>query len=182
MATNSVEPVAASGSEEPTIARRAYVRSGVGQRASGVAVAALIISLVALGAVIATLLLTLHQQQSEEHPAAVAAAPSPQQPAANSAPQSQPAPASAAQQTSPSQAPSKSSQAASDEAMQRELNMKLATDQQLAFHPLDATVENGRVRLRGTLPDERLKDRAESIAKSIKGVKEVANLISVQAG
>ena len=69
-----------------------------------------------------------------------------------------------------------------DEAMQRELNMKLATDQQLAFHSLDATVQNGRVGLRGTLPDERLKQRAESIAKSIRGVKEVTNLISIQAG
>jgi hypothetical protein len=43
--------------------------------------------------------------------------------------------------------------------MQRELNMKLATDPQLAFHPLDATVQNGRVRLRGALPNERLKER-----------------------
>ena len=76
----------------------------------------------------------------------------------------------------------RSSQAASDEAMQRELNMKLATDPQLAFHPLDATVENGRVRLRGTLPNERLKERTESIAKSIRGVKEISNQISIQPG
>jgi hyperosmotically inducible protein len=182
MATNSVEPVAANGSEEPIIARHAEVRSDVGSRASGVAVAALIISIVALGAVIATLLLTLHRQQSEEHPAGVAAASSPQQAAANPAPQSQPAPTSAAPQASPSQAQSKSSQAASDEAMQRELNMKLATDPQLAFHPLDATVQNGRVRLRGALPNERLKERTESIAKSIRGVKEISNQISIQPG
>jgi len=66
--------------------------------------------------------------------------------------------------------------------MQRELNLKLATDPQLAFYPLDATVVDGRVRLRGTLPTDRMKELAESIAKSIRAVKSIDNEITVRPG
>ena len=181
MSNNTVETVSGSHPPNSPNSRRAKVRPDGGSRASGVAVAALIISIVALGAVFATLLVTLHRQQTEDHSLtqAAAAAPSPQQTMAVPAtPPSQPAPTSQPAQAQRSEA----SQAVSDEAMQRELNMKLATDQELALHPLDATVKNGRVTLRGTLPSERLKERVESIAKSIRGVKEVANQISVQGG
>jgi hypothetical protein len=61
-------------------------------------------------------------------------------------------------------------------------SFKLATDPQLAFYPLDATVVDGRVRLRGTLPTDRMKELAESIAKSIRGVKSIDNEITVRPG
>ena len=52
--------------------------------------------------------------------------------------------------------------------------------QELRSYTIDVKVKSGTVTLSGTLPTEELKERAERVAKTVKGVREVTNKIIVQ--
>jgi osmotically-inducible protein OsmY len=57
--------------------------------------------------------------------------------------------------------------------------MKLATDADVKGGALDVTVKNGEVTLRGRVDSDKGKRKAEKLAKKVKGVKVVDNLLVV---
>lgn len=67
-----------------------------------------------------------------------------------------------------------------DVAIDKALNLKLLKDRSFEINPIDASSNNGWVILRGDIPNEALKRRAESIARSISGVKGVRNELTIK--
>ena len=66
-----------------------------------------------------------------------------------------------------------------DAALQTKLDKAFSDDPQISAASIDATVVNGRVRLAGTVGSEAVKQHAERVAYSIKGVLGVDNKIVV---
>lgn len=67
-----------------------------------------------------------------------------------------------------------------DVKIDRELNRKLLHDPAFQRYPIDASSNNSWITLRGSVPTRQLRARAESIAKSIPGVKGVSDQLTVQ--
>jgi len=67
----------------------------------------------------------------------------------------------------------------SDDAISDQVRIKLSSDPVVKGGGLDADVKNGVVTLTGTVAEQRQKDKAGKIAKSVKGVKSVINNITV---
>lgn len=66
-----------------------------------------------------------------------------------------------------------------DSAIQADVDKKLADDPTLSTLGITATVLNGKVLLVGTVKSEALKAHVEKLVKSVKGVKQVDNQITV---
>jgi len=69
-----------------------------------------------------------------------------------------------------------------DTALKGSTKAALELDRNLKPFALDIAVEDGVVTLRGALPDEALRARAEQVAAAVPDVRRVVNEISVEAG
>jgi hypothetical protein len=69
-----------------------------------------------------------------------------------------------------------------DSAIQSAIDKKMAEDAALSTAAVTATVSGGKVTLIGTADTRAIKDQAERLVKSIKGVKSVDNQIVVSGG
>ncbi|MEK6409005.1 MAG: BON domain-containing protein [Acidobacteriota bacterium] len=160
---------------------------------SGGAIAALVLAAIAAAVVITMLILNSQQRDSEDQlaqeRARTAAAqqqqpqqpsqPSPQQPVIVM-PQSQPAPAPVVVPVpAPSQAPSATAPTSTE--VEVDITSKLLDDQDLRSQSIDVKVNGGTAVLSGRVPNEELKSRAETIARTVKGVRSVTNNITVQS-
>lgn len=66
-----------------------------------------------------------------------------------------------------------------DDRISDQVRMRLATDADVKGGALDVTVKNGEVTLRGRVDSDKGKKKAEKLAKKVKGVKLVDNLLVV---
>jgi osmotically-inducible protein OsmY len=66
-----------------------------------------------------------------------------------------------------------------DQAVVATVQMNLKTDPELAVAGLKVEAENDLLVLRGTVPNEAAKKRAEEIAKKTHGIEKIANHIDV---
>lgn len=66
-----------------------------------------------------------------------------------------------------------------DDALYDQVRIKIATDRTVGGGNIVVKVTNGAVELTGTVKTERQKDRAEKLAKKVKGVKTVDNKLKV---
>lgn len=71
---------------------------------------------------------------------------------------------------------------ADDSTIQSAIDKKMAEDATLSTAAVTATVSSGKVTLIGTADTRAIKDQAERLVKSIKGVKSVDNQIVVSGG
>ena len=67
-----------------------------------------------------------------------------------------------------------------DDTISDAVRVKLASDQVVGVLPLQVTVKDGVVTLAGSVEQKSLKSRAESVAKKVKGVKQVVNNIEIK--
>lgn len=67
-----------------------------------------------------------------------------------------------------------------DIAITTAINAKLAADDRLSALKIDVDTDNGRVVLRGTAPDTASRNRATDLARTVDGVSDVNNELSVQ--
>jgi osmotically-inducible protein OsmY len=65
----------------------------------------------------------------------------------------------------------------SDDRILDELNERISEDAMVGASEIDCTVRNGEVTLSGTCRDRETRTRAEEIAESVYGVREVTNTI-----
>lgn len=70
----------------------------------------------------------------------------------------------------------------SDERIKEDLNERLTQDPYIDAWEIEVRVESGEVILTGTVDDRQSKHRAEDIAESVSGVKDVQNQIRVKKG
>jgi hyperosmotically inducible protein len=68
---------------------------------------------------------------------------------------------------------------ASDDRIYDEVRRKLANDVTVKGGGLDVVVKNGAVTLQGRVHDGKAKEKAEKIAKKVKGVVSVANQLKI---
>lgn len=68
---------------------------------------------------------------------------------------------------------------AADAKIYDQVRFRLSGDRDVKGAALDVDVKDGIVVLRGKIPTEKLKDRAEKIARKVKGVKQVKNELVV---
>jgi osmotically-inducible protein OsmY len=69
--------------------------------------------------------------------------------------------------------------ASSDDRISDQVRMRLATDPDVKGGALDVAVKNGEVTIRGRVDTDKGKKKAEKLAKKVKGVKVVDNLLVV---
>lgn len=69
-----------------------------------------------------------------------------------------------------------------DTALKGSVKAALELDRNLRLFAIDIDVDDGIVTLRGSLPDEALRGRAEQVAAAVPEVRQVQNEISVDAG
>jgi osmotically-inducible protein OsmY len=67
-----------------------------------------------------------------------------------------------------------------DDTISDAVRVKLASDQVVGVLPLEVTVKDGVVTLAGSVEAKSMKSRAESVAKKVKGVKQVVNNIEIK--
>lgn len=157
------------------------------QGMSGGAIAALVIAAIAAAVVITMLILNSQQRDSEDQLAQerARAAAAQQTPA----PQSQQQPVIVVPQSQPMTVPvpvpvpSQSAQpevAPTSASIEIDISSKLLNDSELRASIIDVRVSGGTASLSGHVPTEALKKRAEQIARTVKGVRNVANDIVVQ--
>ena len=158
---------------------------------SGGAIAALVLASIAVGVLIAMLIVNTQQRNRDEElaqdrermAAAQQAQPSPQpsqqpvqQPPIVVTPQPSATPVPV---PVPSQPPPVAT-APSSTQLEVDVTAKFLDDQDLRTHPLDVKVTGGTAVLSGQVPTDELKDRAEKIARSIKGIRSIVNSIVVK--
>lgn len=66
-----------------------------------------------------------------------------------------------------------------DEALYDKVRIAIARDREVGGGKIDVKVTNGVVELTGTVKQDKLKDRAEKLARKVKGVKNVENKLRV---
>src|SRR5450759_2146741 len=76
--------------------------------------------------------------------------------------------------------PAKDPPQVTDDTISDAVRVKLASDQVVGVLPLQVTVRQGVVTLAGSVDQKSLKSRAESVAKKVKGVKQVVNNIEIK--
>ena len=76
--------------------------------------------------------------------------------------------------------PAKDPPQVTDDTISDAVRVKLASDQVVGVLPLQVTVKNGVVTLGSSVEAKSLKSRAESVAKKVKGVKQVVNNIEIK--
>ncbi len=67
----------------------------------------------------------------------------------------------------------------SDDKIYDMVRQRLANDPDVKGAGFEVTVKNGAVTLKGTVHDERARDKAEKIAKKVKGVTSVTNQLKI---
>src|SRR5215475_5665153 len=170
--------------------RDSVVRESRGM--SGGAIAALVLASIAVGVLIAMLIVNTQQrnrdeelaQERERMAAAQQAQPSPQplqqpiqQPPIVVTPQPSATPVPVASPSQPAPAPSAQP---SSTQLEVDVNTKFLDDQDLRTHALDVKVTGGTAVISGQVPTDELKERAEKIARSVKGIRSVINSIVVK--
>lgn len=70
----------------------------------------------------------------------------------------------------------------SDQRIHEDVCERLSDDDEVDASDISVSVQNGEVTLDGTVPDRRSKHRAEDIAESVGGVKDVHNSLRTQKG
>jgi osmotically-inducible protein OsmY len=76
--------------------------------------------------------------------------------------------------------PAKDPPQVTDDTISDAVRVRLASDQVVGVLPLQVTVKQGVVTLAGSVDQKSLKSRAESVAKKVKGVKQVVNNIEIK--
>ena len=158
---------------------------------SGVAIAALVIAAVAAAVVVTVMILNNQQserdrqlaQERERESAVQQQAVQPSQQPSQQAPiiVQVPQPGAPAQTTpAPSQVVPSESSAPSSIDIEIAVTSKLLDDPELKSHSVDVKARAGTVTLSGSLPNQDLKSRAEKVARTIKGVRDVINNIVVE--
>jgi type II secretory pathway pseudopilin PulG len=157
---------------------------------SGGAITALVLAAIAAAVVITMLVMNNQQRNSDEELAqerartaaaqqAQAQQPS-QQPPVLVVPQSQPSTVPVPVPVPSQPAPSTSATAPTSTELEIDINSKLLDDQDLRSYPIDVKVTGGTAMLRGHVPNDELKTRAEKLARTVKGVRSVINSIVVK--
>ena len=154
--------------------------------ASGAALAAIVIGVIALAAIIILFVMNQNQQdtastaQQQPPQTTIVQQPAQQPPVVvqQPAPATQPAPVIINGQPAPASGGSTSS-GPDDGAIQAAIDKKLNDDPTLSSLGITATVLNGKVTLMGSVKTEALKTQVERAVKNIKGVKSLDNQISV---
>lgn len=67
----------------------------------------------------------------------------------------------------------------SDNKIYDAVRERLANDPDVKGAGLDVTVKDGAVTLKGTVPDEKAREKAEKITKKVKGVTSVINQLTI---
>jgi len=67
----------------------------------------------------------------------------------------------------------------SDDFLSDTIRQKLAADQVVKGGAIEVVVKDGAVTLKGTVEEDKQKNKAEKIAKKVSGVKSVANEIKI---
>ncbi|HTG14014.1 MAG TPA: BON domain-containing protein [Blastocatellia bacterium] len=159
---------------------------------SGVAVAALVVAAIT-AAVVITMLITNSQQRNSDEELAqerartaaaqqMPAQPAQQQPVIVNLPASQPAtvavpyPVASTSQPAPVEARTTPSSA----SVETDVASRLQNDEELRSYTIDVKVSGATAILRGHVPDEDLKKRAEKLARAVNGVQSVLNDIAVR--
>ena len=70
--------------------------------------------------------------------------------------------------------------AVSDDMIYNNVRIKLASDQVVKGGALDVDVKDGMVTLKGSVEQDKQRDRAAKLAKGVKGVKQVINNITIR--
>ena len=169
---------------------------------SGPAIAAIVLGIVIAGIII-TMLIVNSQRQNQEDELALAqqraaaaeksaaeaqrsanqaAQQQDQQPNVVVVPQPQPTPVPVPVPTPSPSTPSSSASPSKPTNLEIEVNVnsKLLDDKELSTYPITVKVDNGVTTLSGEVPSEALKNRAEKVAKSVKGVSSVINNLTVR--
>jgi type II secretory pathway pseudopilin PulG len=157
---------------------------------SGGAITALVLAAIAAAVVITMLVMNNQQRNSDEELAqerartaaaqqAQAQQPS-QQPPVLVVPQSQPSTVPVPVPVPSQPAPSTSATAPTSTELEIDINSKLLDDQDLRSYPIDVKVTGGTAMLRGHVPNDELKTRAEKLARTVKGVRSIINSIVVK--
>ena len=76
--------------------------------------------------------------------------------------------------------PAKDHPQVTDDTISDAVRVRLASDQVVGVLPLQVTVKDGVVTLAGSVEAKSLKSKAESVAKKVKGVKQVVNNIEIK--
>ena len=71
--------------------------------------------------------------------------------------------------------------AVSDDMIYNNVRIKLASDQVVKGGALDVDVKDGMVTLKGSVEQDKQRDRAAKLAKGVKGVKQVVNNITIRS-
>ena len=155
---------------------------------SGGEVAALLLAAIAVGVVIAMLVLNIQERNRSDELAqdrarlaaeqANAQQPSQQPPVIVMPPQSQPGVAPVPVPV-PTPAPSTAT-TPTNAQLEVEIGSKLLDDEDLRPHSIMVQVSGGVAMLSGTVPSDELKTRAEDLAKSVKDIRSVVNAIVVK--
>ena len=69
--------------------------------------------------------------------------------------------------------------AVSDDQIIDQVRLKLASDQEIGGRNIDVEVHDGVVTLKGKVRKEKLREKAEKLAKKVKGVTSVSNQIVI---
>jgi len=157
---------------------------------SGGAITALVLAAIAAAVVITMLVMNNQQRNSDEELAqerarnaaaqqAQAQQPS-QQPPVLVVPQSQPSTVPVPVPVPSQPAPATSATAPTSTELEIDINSKLLDDQDLRSYPIDVKVTGGTAMLRGHVPNDELKTRAEKLARTVKGIRSVINSIVVK--
>jgi hyperosmotically inducible periplasmic protein len=75
--------------------------------------------------------------------------------------------------------PSMAADPLTDEALYDQVRIKIARDREVGGGKIEVKVTNGVVELTGTVKQDKLKERAEKLARKVKGVKSVENKLRV---
>lgn len=70
-------------------------------------------------------------------------------------------------------------EAVSDDHLYDQVRLRLASDRDVGSARIEVTVKDGVVTLRGTVPKEKLRQKAEKLARRVKGVRAVVNEIQI---
>jgi hypothetical protein len=161
---------------------------------SGGAIAAIILASVAVGVLIAMLIVNTQQRNRDEElalererMAAAQQAAQPQQPLQQPiqqppivvTPQPQPG-ATPVPVPVPSQPAPTATAPPSSTQLEAEVTSKFLDDQDLRTHPIDVKVTGATAVLSGEVPTDEIKERAEKIARAVKGIRSVINSIVVK--
>jgi hypothetical protein len=156
---------------------------------SGVAIAALVIAAITAAVVITMLILNSQQKKTDEELAQERArtaiaqqTPAQPQPVIVNVPPSQPAivPAPYPVPAPAQPAPTETRTVPSNASVEIDVTSRLQSDEDLRTYAIDVKVTGGTALLSGRVPTDELKRRAETLAKTVRGVHSIINDIAVR--